>query len=146
VASITPSLPCLDTLAATLRRYARELPSEELPALLGELEAAKAHAWARLTLPPPVATQTEPLLTAEELAPVIKLPVHAVRDRARRGIIPSVPVGRYVRFQASAVIAALKGEVPSRSTHPGAEKNLRKVRALHGQCPPSVQDGPGSHR
>jgi hypothetical protein len=140
VANITPPLPCLDSLAATLRRYAHELPSEELPALVGGLEAAKALAWSRLTLPTAATPQTEPLLTAEELAPVVKLPVHAVRDRARRGIIPSVPVGRYVRFQASAVIAALKGEAPSRSAHPGAGRNVRKVRELHGHCPPSVQD------
>ena len=146
MANITPALPCLDTLAAALRRYAHELPSEQLPALIGELEAVKAQAWSRLTLPTAATPQTEPLLTAEELAPVVKLPVHAVRDRARRGIIPSVPVGRYVRFQASAVIAALKGEAPSRSAHPGAEKNPRKVRALHGQCPSSVQDDTTARR
>ena len=128
----------LDGLADRLQRYARELPSEDLPALIGALEAAKALAWSRLVSPAPPTLQTEPLLTAEELAPVVKLPVHAVRDRARRGIIPSVPVGRYVRFQASAVIAALKGE--PRSTHPVAEENRRKVACLPGQCPSSVQE------
>jgi hypothetical protein len=34
----------------------RELPPEDLPALLGQLEAAKATAWARLTAP----TQAQP--------------------------------------------------------------------------------------
>jgi hypothetical protein len=120
----------LDALAATLRRYADELEREALPTLVGELEAARAYAWARLVAPTTPMLQTEPLLTAEELAPVIKLPVHAVRDRARRGIIPSVPVGRYVRFQASAVIAALKGE--PRSAHPVARKSARTVKQLDG--------------
>jgi len=146
VANITPALPCLDTLAAALRRYAHELPSEQLPALIGELEAVKAQAWSRLTLPTAATPQTEPLLTAEELAPVIKLPVHAVRDRARRGIIPSVRIGHYVRFEASAVIAALKGDNLPRSAHPVAGKNVHKVRELHGQCPSSVQNEPGARR
>ncbi|MFI5364975.1 MAG: helix-turn-helix domain-containing protein [Candidatus Binatia bacterium] len=131
----TPALPSSAVLAASLKRYAAELPADELPGFVGELEAAKALAWSRLVAPAPPTLQTEPLLTAEELAPVIKLPVHAVRDRARRGIIPSVQVGRYVRFQASAVIAALKGDGVPRSTHPVAEKNPRKLRALQTQCP-----------
>jgi hypothetical protein len=32
-------------------KAARELPAEELPGLIGQLEAAKATAWARLTAP-----------------------------------------------------------------------------------------------
>jgi hypothetical protein len=32
-------------------RAARDLPVEELPELIGQLEAAKATAWARLTTP-----------------------------------------------------------------------------------------------
>lgn len=122
------SLDNVEALSVRLERCARELPSEELPALVGVLEAARAFAWSRLVTPAPPILHTEPLLTAEELAPVIKLPVHAVRDRARRGIIPSVQVGRYVRFQASAVIAALKGE--PRTAHPVAQKNARSVNQL----------------
>ncbi len=125
----------LDDLSAQFQRWAQELPAEKLPALIGALESAKALAWSRVTTPALPTLQTEALLTAEELAAVIKLPVHAVRDRARRGIIPSVPVGRYVRFQASAVIATLKGEIEPRSTHPVTEKNPRKVRELPNRCP-----------
>jgi len=36
---------------ADLLRAARELPVEELPVLIGQLEAAKAAAWARLAVP-----------------------------------------------------------------------------------------------
>jgi excisionase family DNA binding protein len=35
-----------------LLKLAREAAPEELPALIGQLEAAKATAWARLTAPP----------------------------------------------------------------------------------------------
>jgi hypothetical protein len=34
-----------------LLRVVRELPLEDLPAVIGQLEAAKAMAWARLTAP-----------------------------------------------------------------------------------------------
>jgi len=38
-----------------LLRAARELPADELPGLIGQLETAKATAWARLSAPvPPV--------------------------------------------------------------------------------------------
>jgi hypothetical protein len=37
-------------------KAARELPTQDLPGLIGQLEAAKATAWARLTAPP---TQSE---------------------------------------------------------------------------------------
>jgi hypothetical protein len=126
----TPFFPDLQDLSARLDLYARKLPPQDLAALVGVLEAARALAWSRLVTLALPTLPTEPLLTAEELAPLIKLPVHAVRDRARRGIIPYVPVGRYVRFQVSAVIAALKGEASSRTAHPVAEKNSRKLSPL----------------
>ena len=48
VLKIAPTLPRLDALRATLGRYARELSPQELPAVIGELEAAKAVVWTRL--------------------------------------------------------------------------------------------------
>ena len=39
------------TLPDDILKAARELPAEELPGLIGQLEAAKATAWARLTAP-----------------------------------------------------------------------------------------------
>lgn len=135
----TPSPLDITALGFQLRQLVGTTEREALPALIGAFEEAKALAWSRLTAPALPTPNTEPLLTAEELAALIKLPVHAVRDRARRGIIPSVPVGRFVRFQGSVVIAALKREAPSRSAHPVAAKNARKVSGLQGQCPPTVQ-------
>ena len=130
-------------LAARLQEQAAEAPAESLPALIGALESAKALAWSRLLVPRLPEENTEPFLTAEELAPLIKLPVHAVRDRGRRGLIPSVRIGRYVRFQRSAVIETLKADAVPRSTHPVAAENPRRVSRLRGRCPASVQDDPG---
>jgi len=47
---------------------ARELPAEELPGLIGRLEAAKATAWARLTVPASKAEQHDELLNVTEAA------------------------------------------------------------------------------
>jgi hypothetical protein len=120
-----------------LERLARELPADRLPDLIGDLERAKAVAWARLATPTPTRTEPEPLLTAEELAPLVSLPVHAVRDRARRGIIPSISLGHFRRFKLSSVIEALEaGEGNGhRITDPvPAEKR----RAGKGRCPRGV--------
>ena len=47
---------------------ARDLPAEELPGLIGELEAAKATAWARLTAPAQVSQKHDELLGVAEAA------------------------------------------------------------------------------
>jgi len=49
-------------------RAARELPVEELPRLLGELEVCRCTAIARLTMPAPVQAQSDELLDVEEAA------------------------------------------------------------------------------
>lgn len=50
------------------RDAARELPPEELPDLIGELESIKAVAWARLTAPTPVPQEHDELLDVEAAA------------------------------------------------------------------------------
>jgi len=44
----------------------RVLPKEDLPNFIGQLEAAKAVAWARLTAPVPVPTEHDQLLDVTE--------------------------------------------------------------------------------
>jgi excisionase family DNA binding protein len=44
---------------------------------------------------------TERLLTAEEVASTLAVPTSWVYRQAREGAIPSVQLGRYVRFEAS---------------------------------------------
>jgi hypothetical protein len=53
---------------ADILEAARELPTEELPALLGQLEAAKATAWARLTAPASPQPEHDELLNVKEAA------------------------------------------------------------------------------
>lgn len=45
------------------------------------------------------------LLTAEEVAALLSLPTTWVYAAARRGEIPSVPLGRYVRFDEHDIAA-----------------------------------------
>lgn len=45
-----------------------EIPAEELPSLIGELESLKAAAWARLTAPAPAAQSHDELLDISEAA------------------------------------------------------------------------------
>ncbi len=49
-------------------KAARELPGEDLPGLIGQLEAAKATAWARLMAPAPAQTDHDELLNVSEAA------------------------------------------------------------------------------
>jgi hypothetical protein len=51
-----------------LRNVARELPAEELPNFIGELEAIKALAWARLASPAPIQQERDELLDVEAAA------------------------------------------------------------------------------
>jgi hypothetical protein len=55
-------------LVGHLLRAARELPAEDLPDLIGQLEAAKAAAWARLTIPVAAPAVHDELLSAEVAA------------------------------------------------------------------------------
>ncbi len=43
------------------------------------------------------------LLTVEEVAQILNFSLRAVRDKAKRGEIPSVRIGRDVRFHPDAI-------------------------------------------
>ena len=118
VLPITPALPSMGALATTLKRYATELPTDEVPALVGELEAAKARAYARLaTADRDTQEHRSPadagrLLDAKAMAERLQVPESWLRESARRGRVPCVYVGRYMRFDPECVRRALdaKGE------------------------------------
>ncbi len=107
--SIPPTLPSLNELVTTLRRYAAELPAADLPTLLGELEIAKALIWVRLTAPvPSLSAATDSLLLdAKAMAERLQVPESWLREHARQGRIPCVYVGRYMRFDPERVRRAL---------------------------------------
>ena len=51
---------------------------------------------------------TERLLTANEVAELLSVPVSWVRESTRSGAMPCVRLGRYVRFDLAAVEAWLE--------------------------------------
>ena len=95
----------------TLAEYlaAGEAEPQDLPALLAELEHLRADLWARLmsvSQAPPPAGDT-PLLNVDEASAVLNIPKSYVYDLARQGKIPSIKVGKYLRFQRRALTAML---------------------------------------
>jgi excisionase family DNA binding protein len=48
----------------------------------------------------------EPLLNSEELADRLRVPVSWVYEASRRGDIPTVRIGRYIRFHLTEVLAS----------------------------------------
>ena len=64
-------VPAVDSLRSALSRCqdaARDLPGEELPELIGQLESIKATAWARLSAPVPAPVEHDELLGVVEAA------------------------------------------------------------------------------
>ena len=68
LAAIVSVLDGLKSALARCRDAARDLPAEELPDLIGELEAAKATAWARLAAPSAAPQEHDALLEVEAAA------------------------------------------------------------------------------
>jgi excisionase family DNA binding protein len=50
------------------------------------------------------------LLTPKQLAGALEISRSTVMRHYHAGVIPGVPVGRYVRFELAEVMAALKGK------------------------------------
>jgi hypothetical protein len=64
-------VPALDVLGSALmlcRDAARNLPAEELPELIGQLESIKAAAWARLSAPSASSLPPDELLSVRVAA------------------------------------------------------------------------------
>ena len=53
-------------------------------------------------------TGLDELLTAEEVAELLHIPRSTVGDYARRGVLPSIKLGRHVRFVRSDVADAIE--------------------------------------
>jgi excisionase family DNA binding protein len=57
------------------------------------------------------AQAARPLLDAGEAAALLNVPASWVRSEARAGRIPSIPLGRYVRFRSSDLEAWIEGRL-----------------------------------
>jgi hypothetical protein len=138
--------------AATLAEAVASTPLEELPELVGLLEATKARALFRLSTPPPAPSPASAeLVDASEMARRAGLTKFGIEDRARRGAIPSARVGRLRRFDPAAVLEALRKGVPAHNMRlcpPKKPKQKRLVKAGEStECPsPTAERGNGQDK
>jgi len=94
-------------LASLLRdpRLVAEISADRIPALIGDLERLKAALWTRLCVPQRIGgggvADPERLVDAKEAARLLLLPTTYVYELARTEKIPSVRIGKYVRFAVS---------------------------------------------
>ncbi|MGO9987981.1 MAG: helix-turn-helix domain-containing protein [Steroidobacteraceae bacterium] len=56
----------------------------------------------------PTEASTDSLVNAKELSVALSLPVSCIYEYAKAGRIPSVRIGRHVRFNQSLVLSALR--------------------------------------
>lgn len=88
---------------------AAEVPPEAIARLIGELEQMKATLWARLIRGDvngqgrPEAPEEDRLLTIASVADRLGVPKSYAYELARRGDLPTVRLGKYVRVPASAL-------------------------------------------
>lgn len=76
-----------------------------------------------------VATPNEPLLDVQAVAALLNVPVSWVYSSAEQGTLPSVKVGRYVRFVASDIAAWLEQRRSSPSQARLVDIGPRRPRA-----------------
>jgi excisionase family DNA binding protein len=62
---------------------------------------------AKVTTDQPPTSVLDELMTAGEVATILQLRVSTVEDYARRGVLPSIKVGRHRRFLRSEVDSAI---------------------------------------
>ena len=83
-----------------LARLVDDARVEELPELAGALEAARVKLHLRLVAPVASRPDEARLVDMEEVARVLSVPLAHAREMGRRGELPIVHVGRYVRVRA----------------------------------------------
>lgn len=97
----------LVAIRSVLEMAVVELPSAELPDLIGILAAASARAQVRLTTPVTEMVTNTAMMSAEQVAEVFGVPSSQIAEMARQHRLPSTLVGKYRRFDLAAVRAAL---------------------------------------
>lgn len=87
-----------------LDRMVTEAPDEDLPAIVGDLERAKALAYARMLSPKAVVSGDDDLLSMDAVAVELGVSEWNARELGRRGELPTVHVGeRGVRVRRGAL-------------------------------------------
>jgi hypothetical protein len=92
---------------ADILRAAQELPAEDLPDLIGELERAKATAWARLSAPVAAPVEHDELLGVTEAARRLGVSSHYLyrrqkeyaftRHQGRKLLFSELGIDRHIR-------------------------------------------------
>ncbi len=106
-----------------------DVPVEAVPALMIKLAAVQASLQTRLLTAGPDTRKLEVdnLLDAEEVADWLGVKEDYVRELGRRGEIPTVQIGKYVRFERSAVRDWI-GQHRDRAFHSDHEKRENRKR------------------
>lgn len=99
-----------ELMSADILALVEAAGQEDLVRLIGELEAAKALAWAHLTFPAPDTSASsskgrdrEALLNTAAAAALLGVPDSYVGRLARQRRLPCVRLGKYVRFEPEAI-------------------------------------------
>ena len=83
-----------------LQKNLKSLPADELPILLGELERLRALIWAEVMKPTETRDhKSESLLSMQEVAARLSIPVSKAYELVRQGRLQGVRVGKYVRVR-----------------------------------------------
>lgn len=93
-------------MTVDLHALVAEAAREDLPTLVGQLATAHAEALSRIA--GPVAPPDNELLTPVEAAARLKVEPSHVYEQIRRGRLPSVKTGKYVRIPAAALAEHLR--------------------------------------
>ncbi len=106
-------MPAVEPLVAALERAALDVPVAALPPLLGRLAALQGLLAGRLVAgaaPPgkegargPGGPEEDRLLSVPEAAKLLNFAPSYVYELARRGVLPAVRHGKYVRVRQGAL-------------------------------------------
>src|SRR5262245_28811152 len=116
----------------------RECVVDRLPALIGQLEGARAAAWARLNTADRASARpseaADSLLDMPAVAGILGIPEDRAYDLGRQGRLPVVHVGRYVRVRRS-VLARFISENEQKVLDVGFHAVFTSARDRKGRGP-----------
>jgi hypothetical protein len=130
----------LAALKTALDAAVADLPLAELPDLLALLAGTAARATLRLNAPP-APPPADKLVNAKAMAGILAVPEGWVRDRGRRGQIPTRRLGHHVRFSPPEVLEAVRKLSP---LHNSPFRGVKKTKETRGGKRPvsnGVQNG-----
>jgi excisionase family DNA binding protein len=83
----------------------QQLGSDPTASLVQDLRAGPGGGADGVELP----AALDELMTADQVAALLLLPASTVKDYARRGVLPSIKLGKHRRFVRSQVERAIEG-------------------------------------